>query len=91
VHSSLTQMFIYEGVSASDSDVNCYVIVRNLLLSTLVLVTHWREIQMQWRTTSVRTTLHLKSSFLSKFSFGTSKTAGHVTDTIIKKREVTGI
>ena len=47
MHSSLTQMFIYEGVSASDSDVNCYVIVRNLLLSTLVLVTHWREIQMQ--------------------------------------------
>ena len=47
MHTSLTQMFIYEGVLISDDDVNCYVIVRKLLLSTLLLVMHWREIQMQ--------------------------------------------
>jgi hypothetical protein len=29
-------MFIYEGVLASDSDVNCYVIIRKLLFNTSV-------------------------------------------------------
>lgn len=90
LHTSLTQMFIYKGVSASDSDINCYVIVRKLLLSTLLLFLHARETQTQWVHTSVRTTFHHKSSFLSKFSWGTSKTAGHATATIIKEIEVTG-
>jgi len=91
VHTSLIQMFVYEDVSPSDSDVNCFVIMRKLLFSILLLFMHWREIQMQWSTTSVRCTRHHKSSFLSKFSFRTIRTAGHVTDTIIWEREVTGI
>jgi hypothetical protein len=34
LHTLLTQMFIYKGVSASDSDTDCYVIITKSLFAT---------------------------------------------------------